>query len=309
MTAIAVAVVNYNTRDLLRACLDSILQEQPDELVVVDNASTDGSAAMVRDEYPWVALCANVDNHGFAGGVNQAFARCASPYVLLLNSDTVLAPGVLRGLRDYLDQHERAGVAGPRLLNPDGSLQPSCYHFPTPLHVLLELSNLSAAVRFIPVLRQRYLRTWPHDSARPVPWVLGAAMAIRRSAFEAIGGFDESFFMYSEEIDFCLRLQRAGWETHFAAVGAIYHVGGASTVQQRAAMAFRALSSTLSLYRRHFPASRVAQIRAVIMLIMQAKLLRDGLRLRLTADPQLRERLREDVCVWRRVLAEGRQAP
>ena len=96
---------------------------------------------MVRDEYPEVALCANVDNHGFAGGVNQAFARCASPYVLLLNSDTVLAPGVLRGLRDYLDQHERAGVAGPRLLNPDGSLQPSCYHFPTPLHVLLELPD------------------------------------------------------------------------------------------------------------------------------------------------------------------------
>lgn len=307
MTAIAVAVVNYNTRDLLRRCLDSILREQPDEVVVVDNASPDGSAAMVREDYPGVTLCANEENHGFAGGVNQAFARCASPYVLLLNSDTLLTPGVLGGLRAYLDQHERAGVVGPRLLNPDGSLQPSCYHFPTPLHVLLELSNVSAAVRFIPLLRRHYLRTWAHDAARPVPWVLGAAMAIRRSAFAAVGGFDESFFMYSEEIDFCYRLQRAGWATHFAPVGAIYHVGGASTAQQRAAMAFRALSSTLSLYRRHFSERRVAQLRAVITLIMQLKLLRDGLRLRLTADPQLRERLREDVCVWRRVLAEGRQ--
>lgn len=307
MTAIAVAVVSYNTRDLLRACLDSILGEQPDEVVVVDNASSDGSPEMVRDEYPGVTLWRNEDNRGFASGVNQAFARSSSPHVLLLNSDTALTPGVLRGLGAYLDQNQEAAVVGPRLLNPDGSLQPSCYHFPTPLHVLLELSSLSAAVRFVPVLRRRYLRTWPHDEARAVPWVLGAAMAIRRSAFEAVGGFDESFFMYSEEVDFCFRLQRAGWETHFAPVGSVFHVGGASTAQQRAAMAFRALSSTLSLYERHFPARRVAQLRAVMTLGMQAKLLRDGVRLQLTADPQRRERLLEDVRVWRRVLAEGRQ--
>jgi GT2 family glycosyltransferase len=309
MTAIAVAVVNYNTRGLLRTCLRSILQERPAELIVVDNASLDGSTAMVQAEFPEVTLCANEENVGFAGGLNQAVARCASPYVLLLNSDTVLAPGVLQGLSAYLDQNSSAGVVGPRLLNPDGSLQPSCYHVPTPLHVLLELSSLGAGVRFIPILRRYYLRSWAHDYARPVPWVLGAAMAVRRSAFEAVGGFDESFFMYCEEVDFCLRLRQAGWETHFAPVGEIVHVGGASTAQQRAAMAFRALMSTVSLYQRHFPASSAARLRVVMTLSMQAKLLRDRVRLRLAADPQLRERLLEDVHVWRQVLAEGRQQP
>lgn len=304
MAPIAVAIINYNTRDLLRNCLASAMAERPNEVVVVDNGSTDGSPAMVRAEFPKVTLCADEGNPGFGGGANRAFAQCRSPYVLLLNSDTTLVPGVLRELSAYLDRSPRVGVVGPRLRNPDGSLQPSCFPFPTPLYAMLDLSGLDAALRFVPLLRQRYLRTWAHDQARTVPWVLGAAMAIRRSAFDAAGGFDETFFMYSEEVDFCYRLRQAGWETHFASVGSIYHVGGASTIQQRSRMAIRAHESTLAFYRRHYSAAQLAQLRTVMAATMLAKILRDSVGLLLTRDQPRRGRLAQDVAIWRQVLAE-----
>lgn len=299
---IAVAIVNYNTCALLHDCIVSAIAEQPAEIIVVDNASTDGSVAMVAAAFPQVVLHVNTEKSGFAAGANRAVATSSVPYVLLLNSDTVVQPGALAALTRYLDQHLHVGVVGPRLLNTDGSLQPSCFHFPTPLHAFLELSNLSSVVRHVPLVRQWYLRSWAHDRVRQVPWVLGAALAVRRTAFTQIGGFDESFFMYSEEVDFCFRLRQSGWTTHFAPVATVMHVGGASTVQQRVEMAVRALLSTVIFYRRHYSSWQLIQLKLILMIVMLAKLLRDNILMCVVRDPARRTMLVENTHIWKQVI-------
>ncbi len=305
---IAVAIINYNTRALLHDCLAAVVAEQLTDVLVIDNASTDGSAAMVAADFPDVTLHANMHNPGFAAAVNQAVAACATPFVLLLNSDTVIQPGALAALARYLSEHPRAGVVGPRLLNTDGSLQPSCFYFPTPPHILLELSNLSAALRHVPLVRRWHLRSWSHQEARRVPWVLGAALGVRRTAFATVGGFDESFFMYSEEVDFCYRLRQHGWETHFAPQAAVMHVGGASTVQQRAAMTVRLFQSTLGFYRRHYSRMQLTLLKLLLYSGVGAKLVRDAIKLRAASDASRRTRLAEDVSIWRKVLGDVRHA-
>jgi GT2 family glycosyltransferase len=234
MTPIAVAIVNYNTREHLHACLATVQLEAPSEVVVVDNASSDGSTEMVRADYPWVALHANKTNLGYGAAANQAIASCSAEYVLLLNSDTLLQAGALMALSGYLDLHPHAAIVGPHLVEADGTLQASCYPFPTPLNTFLENSTSAILLgrlirRHIPLLRNFYLRTWPHTSARVVPWLKGAALAIRRTAFDAVGGFDESYFMYFEDADLCYRLNAAGWKVHFVPITTVVHIGGAST--------------------------------------------------------------------------------
>lgn len=299
---IAVAIVNYNTREDLRACLQSAVAAGPGTIVVVDNASSDGSAALVRAEFPQVTLLANDRNGGYGRAANEAVAACTAPYVLLLNSDTLIAPDSLAALARYLDCHPRAAIAGPRLANPDGTLQASCFPFPTPLQVVLQLGNLTAIVRHLPILGKRYLRTWPHDGSRAVPWVLGAALAIRRAPFEAVGGFDESFFMYYEETDLCYRLRQAGWETHFTPATTVVHKGEQSTKQDRARMAERFFASTVTFTRQHYSPARLIALMVLLKGLLLVKLLRDRLRLPFARDDGERARLREDIGVWQRVI-------
>jgi GT2 family glycosyltransferase len=297
-----VIIVNHNTRDHLRACLASLEPEWARQVIVVDNASTDGSAEMVEREFSWVALLAASSNPGYGAAANRAITQCRSPYVLLLNSDTRLRPGTLRALPAYFEQHPRVAIVGPRLLNPDGSLQPSCYSFPTPLRVFLEESALHRLVRALPVVRSRYERTWAHDRSRRVDWVLGAALAIRREAFEGVGGFDESFFLYAEEVDLCFRLRAAGWEAHFTPEAAVVHAGGASTGQRRAEMAVQFFRSLVRFYRRHYSAARLFQLIMIMKSIVLLRWLRDAARLRLRPAPADRERIAENVAAWRRIL-------
>lgn len=306
--AIAVAIVNHNTCEHLHACLRTVERERMTEgvieVIVVDNASTDGSVAMVQAEYSWIDLYANTTNPGYGAAANQAIAACQAPYVLLLNSDTRLLPGTLRALSAHLHQHPQAAIVGPRLVNPDGSLQPSCYPFPTPLNVFLEESALKNLIGLTPFLRNRYLRTWPHTSGRAVPWILGAALAIRRQPFETVGGFDTSFFMYAEEIDLCYRLHTAGWHTHFTPCATIVHVGGASTGRQRADMAVQYVRSMAHFYRRHYSSARLGQLIVILKCMVLARLLRDTVRLHLTGVFHKRARLAENAATWRRMLHE-----
>ncbi len=289
MTSIAVAVVNWNTRDLLRTCLRSVVAEAPAELVVADNGSTDGSVEMVRREFPAAVLVVNPENPGYGAGANRAVGRCTTGYVLLLNSDTTLAPGALGALRDYLDRHERAAIVGPRLVHPDGTPQESCFRFPR-------------AVR--PLTRAK-AGSLPHDRAGPVPWVLGAALGLRRTAFEAVGGFDETYHMYFEEVDLAYRLRKAGWETHFTPEARVVHVGGASTRQRRTEMLLRTRLSSLEFYRRHHQGvPRAAGLAAEYTLTL-GRLVRDGLRYCAAGSAEQRTRLGEDVGVWWRVLRRG----
>ena len=311
--SIAVVIINYNTHRRLRACLGSIQPDAVNEVVVVDNNSSDGSVEMVRSDYPWVTLHANRTNLGYGAAANQAIASCSTQYVLLLNSDTLLQPGAPEAMSRYLDQHPDAAIVGPRLVNSDGTLQASCYPFPTPLDTFLENSTCAVFLgrlirRYVPGIRGLYWRTWPHDSARIVPWVKGAAMAIRRKAFDEVGGFEESFFMYFEDADLCYRLRKVGWEVHFAPVTTIVHVGGASTDHVLAHMAAQQLHSTALFYERHRSRLSVMVMRVIVKSLTLAKWLGSKVRLRFTRDVENYERISARITACEKVLFGERRA-
>jgi N-acetylglucosaminyl-diphospho-decaprenol L-rhamnosyltransferase len=299
----AVVVVSHDTRELLRDCLESVTAEDPAELIVADTGSRDGSAEMVRREFPEAVLLADGGNPGFGAAANQAVAACSSPFVLLLNADTRVGAGTLKAVARHLRRNPRAAVVGPRLANPDGSLQVSCFPFLGTFQLMLEKTPAARWLARVPVLRNHWLLSCSgHDRSRVVPWVLGAAMAIRREAFEAIGGFDPSYFMYSEEIDLCFRFKAAGWQVHFTPAGLVVHVGGASTGQRRPEMAVRQVASSKLFYRRHYSRPRVLALETMIGAAMLGRWVRDGLRLRLTRDEGQKRRLAEDISIWRRTL-------
>lgn len=289
MSTIAIVIVNYNTKEHLRRCLDSILEARPTldgaagvtteaEIIVIDNNSTDGSAEMVRSHYAGVTLLAKQANSGYGAAANEAIAHSAADAILLLNSDTLLRAGAANALLDYLADHPLAAIVGPRLVNSDGTLQASCYPHPTPLFIFLEESSLGRWLGYIPGIRSQYLRTWRHNRPRAVPWVLGAALAIRRDAFTSVGGFDPEFFMYFEEVDLCHRLRQDGWQINFAPVTTIVHTGGASTRQQYAAMQLRLFRSLSLYYHRYYHAWQFLFLRLSMILINAMRLLREALR-------------------------------
>lgn len=302
MTPIAVGIVSWNTRDLLRTCLRTVLEQEPDQVVVVDNGSHDGSPDMVRREFPRVQVVVNPHNPGFGAAANQTFALTRAPHLLLLNGDTQARPGGLRAIAGYLDAHPRVGVLGPRLIHPDGRLQSSCSTFPNPLVPLVKSKGLTRLIGRIPVLRDRVLDTWRHDEPRRVPWVVGAALAIRREAFQAVGGFDESFHLYFEEPDLCRRMLTAGWETHFAPVTEVIHVEGASTRQRRDDVLWAWAVSYGHYNERHFSGARLVLARRTYSLGMRVRWCREWVRFALASDPSARARHAADAAIWARAV-------
>lgn len=287
---IAVVLVTHNTRELLLGALASV---RGSEVIVVDTASTDGTVEAVRQSFPEVRLV-ECPNDGYGAAANRGIAACSAPFVLLLNSDVVVRPGALRALAGYLASHPRAGLAGPRLENPDGTLQRSCFDFLGTARLAIEKTVLG-----------RFLGRWsvhygPYDRPRTVPWVLGAALALRREAFEAAGGFDPAFFLYGEEVDLCYRLWQAGWEVHYVPSATIMHVGGASTASPE--FEVRRVDSARLFYRRHYPPLRAAVLDGLIRTAMRLRWVRDSLRLRLVRDDRRRSRLAHDLAIWRGVL-------
>jgi N-acetylglucosaminyl-diphospho-decaprenol L-rhamnosyltransferase len=294
----AVVIVNHNTIDALRRCLTSVLAQSPAHVLVVDTESTDGSPEVLRRDFPAVELL-SVENRGYGAAANVALAHVLQPYVVLLNSDASLVPGALDELAGYLDANPLVAVAGPRIVDARGRPARTARRFPSPFEILLQESGLDTL---------RAIRRPSLDAPRSTDWVLGAALALQRSAVCQVGGFDDSYFMYNEEIDLCLRLRRAGWEVHYLPSAAVVHLGGASTSHRRAAMAAHYVSSTMLLYERHLPRSSLTELRLVLGLALAAKLVRDGLRLAISREAERRERLREAVAGWSgglRMLADG----
>jgi N-acetylglucosaminyl-diphospho-decaprenol L-rhamnosyltransferase len=220
---ITVAIVSWNTRDLLRVCLAS-LPPGP-EVWVVDNGSSDGSVAMVRTEYPNARLVTSERNLGFGGAINLVAARSgASELLLCANADVALRPGALEALTAALERDPGAAAAAPRLVLPDGAVQHSAFAFPT----------VPATALFVLGLAGDRLCTpgrWDMTRARRVPWAIGACLLVRRSAYEAVGGFDERQWMYAEDLDLGWRLRRAGWATRYEPRAVVDHVSSASTAQ------------------------------------------------------------------------------
>lgn len=253
---LAIIIVNWNTRDLLAQCLESIVHHPSSIIYVVDNASTDGSAAMLWERFPGVQLIASEKNLGFAGGNNLALrrllAKAQTGPILLLNPDTVVRPGALEALAEFMAAQPGCGAAGARLLNPDGSLQVSCHPFPSLFRELWRLFHLD---KLYP------LSCYPPskwETARPqaVDSVQGAALLLRREALTQAGLFDEAYFMYSEEVDLCRRIKAAGWEISWVPAAEVIHYGGQSTRQAERAMFLQLYRSKLIYFRlRHGPAS------------------------------------------------------
>jgi len=210
---LSVVVVSYNSAPWLPACLRSLRAaafEPRPQILVVDNASTDGSARLVRDGYPEITLLENGRNVGYSRAVNQAWRESTGEYLLVLNPDIVVRPEALRILHRHLEEHPQVALAAPRLLNPDGTLQYSCRRHYTTATYVLRRTFLRRLFPDHPVVRRHLMADWDHAQVREVDWVLGAAMMLRR---EALGGtvMDERFFIYFEDVDLCLRLQHEGW--------------------------------------------------------------------------------------------------
>jgi GT2 family glycosyltransferase len=305
---IAALVVSYEAREHLAACLRS-LRAAAVPVTVVDNASDDGSVALVRRDYPEMQIVARASNVGYGAAANETIPGLDAAYVLLLNPDTVVAAEAPAALAAYLDAHPRVGVVGPRLLNADGSLQPSCYPRWGPLALFLQESGLEHAVVRVPWLGARYVRGWAHDRARAVPWVLGAALGIRRSAFIDVDGFDASFFLYHEEVDLCERMRDAGWEVHFSPDAVVVHVGGASTGRDPSASAARYHETALRYAAKHLPRRSRIAVRGAFVVVFAGRLVRDGVRRFLTPHGRRRDALDTRLGVtWaglRRVTSRG----
>jgi N-acetylglucosaminyl-diphospho-decaprenol L-rhamnosyltransferase len=282
MLDLGIVIVNWNTRDLLRDCLKSVAASEgvSYRVVVVDNASSDGSADMVRREYPHVTLIANGDNRGYPAANNQGFRALgfergagdsAPRYALALNPDTVLPPTALRDMVAYMDTDASIGVAGPKLVMLDGRLDLACRRsFPTPeisFYRMVGLSTLFPKTRRFGRYNMTYLDP---DLETEVDSVVGAFMLVRREAIRRVGLFDETFFMYGEDLDWAYRIKQAGWKVMYYPRVKVTHIKRAASRQSRRAQRefYRAM---LIFYRKHYRATTPWWLHSLILLGLALK--------------------------------------
>jgi len=261
---LSIVIVNWNTGKLLTECLQSIYEHSPQvclEVIVVDNASTDGSAVAAEQKFPQAQFIHSQLNLGFAGGNNLGIRGSQGDQVLLLNPDTRIHAGALQEMSDFLNNHPRAGAVGARLLNPDGSLQPSCSPEPTLRSEFIRLFHLKG------VRPDGYyaMDDWDILTARQVDTLLGACIMVRREALDAVGLLDERFFMYSEEVDFCARLRKSDWEIYWTPRAEVVHYGGQSTRLVAAEMFLNLYKAKVQYFRKQHGAFTAIQYKLILL--------------------------------------------
>jgi N-acetylglucosaminyl-diphospho-decaprenol L-rhamnosyltransferase len=272
---VSIIIVSWNVRELLAQCLRSVVQDcqafasDQVEIIVIDNASTDDSVQTVRDQFPHVRLIESGANLGFARANNQALRAGAGRYVLLLNPDTVVKPGAFKSLVDFMDQHAEAGAAGAHILNPDETLQLSCYPAPTLSREMWRLLHLD---KFLPYGEYR-MGEWDTRTPRQVDAVLGACLIVRRAALDQTGLFDESYFIYSEEIDLCYRIRRQGWRIFWVPQADVIHYGGQSTQQVASEMFLRLYQGKIIYFRKHYGAWRARLYKLILLVVSLVRLI------------------------------------
>jgi len=292
----AIIIVNYRTADLTIDCLASIAAgppASPFRVVVVDNASPDDSVAILRNAIDrhrwdeWVTVVPLQTNGGFAYGNNRGIETvdlAETPYVLLLNPDTIVRPGAIDALVNFMDDRPEVGIAGSRLEDPDATPQRSAFRFPSPL------GELEAAARLGPI--SRLLRRWavappPADQPHAADWVAGASMIIRREVLQAVGPLDERYFMYYEEVDFCRRARRAGWPCWYVPDSRVVHlVGQSSGVTDRRRPPQRRPAYWFESRRRYFVKNHGLPAAVAADLLWTAGHLLDRLRCALQRRPR-----------------------
>ncbi|MEL7256878.1 MAG: glycosyltransferase family 2 protein [Pseudomonadota bacterium] len=254
--AVSIVIVNWNTRDILHDCLQSIASETtlPHEVIVIDNASTDGSADMVRQDFPDVVLIANTDNNGFAAANNQGLEIAKGDKLLLLNPDTIILDGAIDTMCVWLDQNPDIGCVGCQVLEDPETIQRTCFADPSPVNIALIEFGLHRMGRNNAFLAQPEYGTWNRKSQRDVDVVSGMFMLVPRHVFEAVGLLDDAFFIYSEEADWCKRIRNAGWRCVFAPEARILHLDGGSksTAQIKSRMYVQMQKSKMIYVRKHY---------------------------------------------------------
>jgi N-acetylglucosaminyl-diphospho-decaprenol L-rhamnosyltransferase len=257
---LSVVVVTYNSAETIGGCLASIgAGGASAEVVVVDNASSDASAALVAERFPEARLITSGLNEGFARAVNRAWGETGARYVLLLNPDTELRPHATRALLDFACAHPRAALVGPRILNADGTLQHSCFRFPSLRNVVTGFFGL---VPLDSTANGRY-SVEQYERPHEIEHLLGACLLVRREAADQVGLLDEAYYMYFEETDWCYRMRAAGWENWYTPAAVVTHRGAHSTSREPERMSAEFHRSQARFYRKHYRPSAYLALKAL----------------------------------------------
>lgn len=267
-TDISIIIVNWNTRDILRDCMMSVYEQTQGvcfEVIVIDNASSDGSVEMVRQEFPQVILIENSDNRGFAAANNQGMRIAQGDYILLLNSDTIVLDGAIQKTAAFTYKHPEAAVVGCRVLNSDKTLQPTCFMFPSLLNLFLATTYLYKIFPNSRFFGRERMSWWDRKNIREIDVVTGCFMLVRRTAMEQVGLMDERYFMYGEETDWCWQFKKAGWKNIFFPDAQIIHLGGQSSKQVKVAMMIQLRKAILYFIKKNYS---VFQYRLASLLVL-----------------------------------------
>jgi GT2 family glycosyltransferase len=288
LTDVSVIVVSYNARDDLERSVGSVVGG-PYEVIVVDNASSDGSAELVRERFPRARLLELSENAGFGAGNNEGMRVASGQYFLLLNSDAWPRGRAIEDLVEFMDANPAVGVAGPRLVGTDGTLQKSVRGFPTVWRLATEYLFLRKLAPRSRALNAFYGGGFDYSSRREADFLMGAVLLLRRAAVEEVGDFDTDFFMFSEETDLCYRMRRAGWSVEFYPGAEFVHVGGASTKREWTRMFREQVRGHLLFLAKHRGLKQAERAR---------KLMRHSLRLRALAFRGERGRAYRAAAEW-----------
>jgi GT2 family glycosyltransferase len=301
--AVSVIVVSWNARSHLDACLRSLRDADPPclaEVIVVDNASCDGSPEWVERHFPEVTLIRATANLGFARANNLAMAQAAGSLFALVNSDALVHRGCLETLSAYLEQHPKVGLVGPRVTGADGLLQRTCRHLPGPWNTLCRALALDRLFATRAWLSGYELPPAQHETLHEAEVLSGCFCMARRSAVEQVGGLDEQFFFYAEDLDWCKRFRDAGWKLAYVPQATATHFGGGSTSKAPLRFSVEILRATLKYWRKHHGRLGESLCRALLIahhglrLLLRAALSGLGL----SRSPESRHKLREDaVCL------------
>jgi len=266
---ISVVIVGWNAKQYLELCLDSLEKAPPRrtvEVFVVDNASTDGSVEMIEAKYPWVKLIKSSENLGFSRGNNVAIRQCQGRYIALVNPDVIVFPGCLDALADFLDQNPKVGNVGPRVFNPDMSMQSTCRRFPSLWNNFCTASRLETVFKNSPFFAGEHMFYFPHDRTLAVDVIVGCFSFIRREAFDQVGLLDEGLFMYGDDVDWCRRARKAGWEMVFYPGAQAIHDRGKTTASYPVRFAVAQQRSILHYWKKHHGFWGVLGIRSIMCL-------------------------------------------
>jgi GT2 family glycosyltransferase len=270
MADVSIIIVSWNAKKYLLNCLNSLIQRQKEysqELIVVDNASSDGSAELVEKDFPQVKLIRNEENLGFAKANNIGIRASTGRYICLINSDVVVLDNCVKLMIEFMDQHLKAGMGGPRVLNPDRTLQVSCRHFPSIWNNLCQAIALNKVFPKSVFFSEPFMNCWNHDSVRSVDVLTGCFWLVRRKALDDVGLLDEDFFFYGEDIDWCKRFNDTGWEVRFYPAAEAIHFGGASSSNAPIRFYLEMQKADLNYWRKHH--GRLGQLAYWIIIMLR----------------------------------------